>query len=162
MHSIGQGEGVCSSVQVVDFVADRLLGVLFGEGHLVHAAQGLRLSGEVSLDSCVHSPCKCSPRLLNYSLCCLPCFPCPACCDCPDTVTWGQEEHIISVSRDGALKVWDHQGVELTSIPAHPGPISQCAAVLEPRPGTALSAFPLHPFCLLLFLFLFFCFRTRD
>ncbi|XP_050998953.1 LOW QUALITY PROTEIN: telomerase protein component 1 [Acomys russatus] len=45
------------------------------------------------------------------------------------------EEHIISVSRDGDLKVWDHQGVELTSIPAHPGPISQCAAALEPRPA---------------------------
>ncbi|XP_057642086.1 telomerase protein component 1 [Chionomys nivalis] len=45
------------------------------------------------------------------------------------------EEHIASVSRDGTLKVWDHRGVELTSIPAHLGPISQCAAVLEPRPA---------------------------
>lgn len=45
------------------------------------------------------------------------------------------EEHIVSVSRDGTLKVWDRQGVELTSIPAHSGPISQCAAALEPRPA---------------------------
>ncbi|XP_040591714.1 telomerase protein component 1 isoform X2 [Mesocricetus auratus] len=45
------------------------------------------------------------------------------------------EEHIVSVSRDGTLKVWDRQGVELTSIPAHSGPVSQCAAALEPRPA---------------------------
>ncbi|XP_029419184.1 telomerase protein component 1 isoform X2 [Nannospalax galili] len=45
------------------------------------------------------------------------------------------EEHVVSVSRDGSLKVWDHQGVELTSIPAHLGPISQCVAALEPRPA---------------------------
>ncbi|KAH0505878.1 Telomerase protein component 1 [Microtus ochrogaster] len=45
------------------------------------------------------------------------------------------EEHIVSVSRDGTLKVWDRRGVELTSIPAHSGPISQCAAALEPRPA---------------------------
>ncbi|KAM7158808.1 telomerase protein component 1 isoform 1-T4 [Molossus nigricans] len=45
------------------------------------------------------------------------------------------EEHVVSVGRDGTLKVWDLQGVELTSIPAHSGPISHCAAVLEPRAG---------------------------
>ncbi|XP_051032731.1 telomerase protein component 1 [Phodopus roborovskii] len=54
------------------------------------------------------------------------------------------EEHIVSVSRNGTLKVWDHQGVELTSIPAHSGPISQCAAALEPcpagQPGSELLA----------------------
>ncbi|XP_063093010.1 telomerase protein component 1 isoform X1 [Cavia porcellus] len=44
-------------------------------------------------------------------------------------------EHVVSVDRDGTLKVWARGGVELTSIPAHSGPISQCAAALEPRPA---------------------------
>ncbi|XP_048211653.1 telomerase protein component 1 [Perognathus longimembris pacificus] len=42
------------------------------------------------------------------------------------------EEHIVSVDRDGTLKVWNQQGVELTSIIAHSEPISHCDAVLEP------------------------------
>lgn len=42
---------------------------------------------------------------------------------------------MVSVDRDGILKVWDLQGVELTSIPAHSGPISECAAVRESRTG---------------------------
>uniref|UniRef100_A0A8C2UNH7 Telomerase associated protein 1 n=1 Tax=Chinchilla lanigera TaxID=34839 RepID=A0A8C2UNH7_CHILA len=45
------------------------------------------------------------------------------------------EEHVVSVGRDGTLKVWDLGGVELTSVPAHSGPVSQCAAALEPRAG---------------------------
>ncbi|XP_013364023.1 PREDICTED: telomerase protein component 1 [Chinchilla lanigera] len=52
------------------------------------------------------------------------------------------EEHVVSVGRDGTLKVWDLGGVELTSVPAHSGPVSQCAAALEPRaagqPGSEL------------------------
>ncbi|XP_043840432.1 telomerase protein component 1 [Dromiciops gliroides] len=45
------------------------------------------------------------------------------------------EEHVVSVDRDGVLKVWDLRGVELTSIPAHLGPISHCVATQEPRPA---------------------------
>ncbi|XP_038596939.1 telomerase protein component 1 [Tachyglossus aculeatus] len=41
------------------------------------------------------------------------------------------EDHVVSVDRDGILKVWNRMGVELTSIPAHPGPISQCVAALK-------------------------------
>ncbi|XP_074091083.1 telomerase protein component 1 isoform X1 [Macrotis lagotis] len=41
------------------------------------------------------------------------------------------EEHVVSVDRDGVLKVWDLRGVELTSIPAHSGPISHCVATWE-------------------------------
>ncbi|XP_055989915.1 telomerase protein component 1 [Sorex fumeus] len=52
------------------------------------------------------------------------------------------EEHVVSVGRDGTLKVWDLQGVELTSIPAHSGPINHCVATLQPRsvgqPGAEL------------------------
>ncbi|XP_006883338.1 PREDICTED: telomerase protein component 1 [Elephantulus edwardii] len=58
------------------------------------------------------------------------------------SVVAAAEDHVVSVDRDGILKVWNHQGVELTSIHAHSGPISHCVATLEPRaadqPGSEL------------------------
>ncbi|XP_078508765.1 telomerase protein component 1 isoform X2 [Lissotriton helveticus] len=36
------------------------------------------------------------------------------------------DEHVVSVSRDGVLKVWNLDGVELTSISAHSSQINQC------------------------------------
>ncbi|XP_069507845.1 telomerase protein component 1 isoform X2 [Ambystoma mexicanum] len=37
------------------------------------------------------------------------------------------DENVVSVSRDGVLKVWNLAGVELTSISAHKSQINQCA-----------------------------------
>lgn len=132
--------------------------VLFRGGGvcIAHAGQGLGPPDELVQDSCVHTPNRRSPRLLTSSLCLPASFPASHLLRLSsDTVIRGQEEHIVSVSRDGTLKVWDRQGVELTSIPAHSGPISQCAAALEPRPGIELSPFPLRCYLILLGLLLF-------
>ncbi|MEE6504495.1 hypothetical protein FKM82_005203 [Ascaphus truei] len=42
-------------------------------------------------------------------------------------------ERVLTVSRSGCLKVWSLAGLEIASIPAHSGPLNQCAAYWEPR-----------------------------
>ncbi|XP_069100415.1 telomerase protein component 1 isoform X1 [Pleurodeles waltl] len=47
------------------------------------------------------------------------------------------DEHLVSVSRDGILKVWNLKGVELTSISAHNSQINQCT-VFRDHSSTAV------------------------
>ncbi|XP_030043878.1 telomerase protein component 1 isoform X2 [Microcaecilia unicolor] len=41
-------------------------------------------------------------------------------------------DQVVSASRDGVLKVWNQDGVELTSIPAHCSQINQCISACTP------------------------------